>query len=91
MSENQIFIVIIVACLIIMGVAMIVKKTDLIAVFIIKAALGVVSIYFMNEVLGTLHVNLSVGMNLGTALTIGVFGVPGFLLLYFLAVYDHFI
>jgi inhibitor of the pro-sigma K processing machinery len=90
MTENQILIIIIVACLVIMGIAIVVKKTHIIAGILLKSALGLVAIYVMNEVLMTIEVHLPVGMNVGTALTIGFLGFPGFIMLYILAIYDAF-
>ncbi|MFP4697743.1 MAG: pro-sigmaK processing inhibitor BofA family protein [Eubacteriales bacterium] len=90
MSDNQILVIIIIACLIIMGIAIVVKKTHVIVSIILKGAFGLLSIYLTNEIIATVRLDLAVGLNLGTGLLTGILGWPGFILLYILAIYDFF-
>ncbi|TCL00079.1 sigmaK-factor processing regulatory protein BofA [Natranaerovirga hydrolytica] len=90
LTNNQVLIIIIIACLLIMGVSIIVKKTHLVVDFFIKSVVGLFGIYLINEILQLANVTIKLGLNIINAIIIGLLGFPGIILLYALAVYDYF-
>ncbi|TCT11656.1 inhibitor of the pro-sigma K processing machinery [Natranaerovirga pectinivora] len=89
LTDSQVLLIIIIGCLLIMGISIVVKKTHLVVNFFLKSVVGLVGIYLMNELLESLRVNVELGLNVGNALTIGVLGLPGFVLLYLLVIYHN--
>lgn len=89
--ESKIFIVIIIICLILLAIGLIKKRMDLLVNFGIRVFAGLVGIYIVNMLLDGLGLSLGVGTNGLTALTIGSLGIPGFLLVYGVALYYYFI
>ena len=55
---------------------------DLIATFLLRAFVGSVLIYFVNQFLGSNGITTNVGINPITIATSGTLGVPGVVLLY---------
>ena len=90
LTQSQLLLLIIVSCLLIMFLAIITKKTQLVASVIVKSIFGLLCIYLINEGLEMVNINLAVGMNVGTGLTVGILGIPGFVLLYLLVVYNYY-
>ncbi len=86
-SNSYIFIAIIVACVIFFVICLIRKRPDLIVNFGLRACLGTAVIYLLNMILNSKGYNISVGINAATILTNGIFGLPGFIMLYGLAAY----
>ena len=64
---------------------------DLLVNFGLRAFAGLVGIYIVNMLLDGLGLSLGVGTNGLTALTIGSLGIPGFLLVYGVAIYYYFV
>lgn len=89
--ESKIFIVIIIICLILLAIGLIKKRMDLLVNFGLRVFAGLVGIYIVNMLLDGLGLSLGVGTNGLTALTIGSLGIPGFLLVYGVALYYYFI
>lgn len=85
--DSKIFIVIIVICTVLLVVSFIKQKFDLIINFGIRIVAGFLAIYIINTLLQSFSIDLSVGINAINALTIGILGLPGFVLLYGLALY----
>lgn len=88
--ESIVFIVIIVACLIFIGACIIRRRPDIIINFGLRACIGTVGIYLLDLIFKSKGYDFYVGINGATVLTNGVLGLPGFLLLYGLAVYYTF-
>ncbi|MBB2184699.1 pro-sigmaK processing inhibitor BofA family protein [Lachnospiraceae bacterium MD1] len=88
--ENIIFITVIVVCLIFILACVIKQRPDLIVNFALRACLGTLAIYLLNMVLKSRGFTISVGINAATVATNGLLGLPGFLLLFGLAVYYFF-
>ncbi len=89
--ESKIFIVIIIVCLILLAIGLIKKRMDLLVNFGLRVFAGLVGIYIVNMLLDGLGLTLGVGTNGLTALTIGSLGIPGFLLVYGVALYYYFV
>jgi inhibitor of the pro-sigma K processing machinery len=57
-----------------------------IVIFFLRGVIGLVAIYFTNIL--TANYNIEIGMNFITGCTIGLLGIPGYILLYVLALMD---
>jgi len=88
--DNIIFIGIIIACIVFIGVCLLRRRPDLIVDFALRACIGTAGIYLLNLVLNSKGYSISVGINGMTILSNGLLGLPGFLLLYGLAIYYSF-
>lgn len=64
------------------------KGVRLIIDFLIRAALGLALIFFVNEFLSANQIPLSVGINPVTFAASGTLGVPGVALLYGITIYQ---
>jgi inhibitor of the pro-sigma K processing machinery len=89
--ESKIFIVIIIICLVLLAIGLIKRRMDLLVNFGLRVFAGLVGIYIVNMLLDGLGLSLGVGTNGLTALTIGSLGIPGFLLVYGVAIYYYFV
>ena len=69
-------------CLVVLLMGMMKKKAKVVAVFLSRAAVGVVGISVVNQMLETQGIAIAVGINPVSALTIGTLGISGFALLY---------
>ncbi len=85
--NSYIFIAIIIACVIFIGVCVVRRRPDLLIDFALRACFGTAGIYLMNLALSIQGYPISVGINGATVLTNGLLGLPGFLLLYGLSLY----
>lgn len=63
------------------------KKMDALLNFGLRMAAGTLGIYLVNQILQSVHISVQVGINFYNTLTLGVLGVPGFLLLYGISTY----
>ena len=88
--ENMVLIGIMVSCLIFIGVCVVRKRPDLIVDFGLRASIGTASIYLLDMVLRMKGYDISVGVNGVSVITNGILGLPGFLLLYGLAIYNTY-
>jgi pro-sigmaK processing inhibitor BofA len=88
--ENQIFIGIIAVCVVLIIAALIRRKPGLIIDFCLRTCLGTAGIYILNLLFSNIGYDIHVGINAATLLTNGLLGLPGFLLLYSLAVFYTF-
>ncbi len=86
-TESIIFIIIIAACVIFIGICILRRRPDMILNFGLRACIGTLGIYLVDLILKSKGYDYSVGINGATILTNGLLGVPGFLMLYGLAVY----
>ena len=74
-------------CLVVLLMGMMKKKAKVVAVFLSRAAVGVVGISVVNQMLETQGIAIAVGINPVSALTIGTLGISGFALLYGIMLY----
>ncbi len=87
--ESQIFIVIILICLGLIFYGIIKHRFDFLVNFGLRIFAGLLGIYLMNTLLESFALSLGVGLNGITALSVGLLGIPGFLLIYGVAIYFH--
>ena len=87
--ESQIFIVIIVICLGLIFYGLIKHRFDFLVNFGLRVFAGLLGIYLMNTLLESFALSLGVGLNGITALSVGLLGIPGFLLVYGVALYYY--
>jgi len=82
------YIIIITVCIIVLLIGFLKKKSELLVNLILRTVLGLISIYFINEFLKWQDILVMVGINPVTALTSGILGFPGVLLLYGIQFYN---
>ena len=85
--ESKVFIVIIIISVVLLLISFIKQRFDLIVNFALRIVAGLLGIYILNIVLGNFSIDMTVGLNGLTALTVGLLGLPGFVLLYALSAY----
>lgn len=85
--ESKVFIVIIIISVVLLLISFIKQRFDLIVNFALRIVGGLLAIYILNIVLKSFSIDMAVGLNGVTALTVGLLGLPGFALLYALSVY----
>jgi len=85
--DNILFIGIIIACVIFIVACIVRRRPDLIVNFALRACIGTVGIYLLDIILRSRGYGINVGINGITVLANGMLGLPGFLLLYGLAIY----
>ncbi len=85
--DNIILMTIIVGCIIFIGVCLIKKRPAMLIDFLLRAFIGTAGIYLLDLVLRSYGYGFDVGINSISVLTNGLLGLPGFLLLYGLAIY----
>ena len=76
MSENQILILMIIGCILIFGVYLFIKKKKALGIFTLRAFVGSLAVYILNITIG-----VGIGINPVTVMVIGIFGLPGILVL----------
>lgn len=63
------------------------ERESFVLQFLLRGALGVGIIYFLNQILQEYGISASVGLNGISFLTSGIFGIPGVALLYSVVFY----
>ncbi len=58
------------------------KKLELLLNVLLRMVFGIIGIYAFNTILDVMKIKATVGFNIATIATVGILGVPGFLLLY---------
>lgn len=84
---NKGIIVIIAICIIVLFIGIMKKKVEIVVNFILRATVGILGIYFVNEFFAYQNIEIAVGINPITVLTSGILGLPGFLFLYGVVIY----
>ncbi len=75
--------ILIIVCMLVIFIGRMKKFGDFVVSFLIRAALGLISIYFCNEACAYFHMErIMVGINFLSGLTCGILGFPGVVLLY---------
>lgn len=69
-------------CVIILCIVALRKKAEFILNFLLRSVIGMVSVFFINELLAAQNISVMVGVNPWTVLTSGILGLPGVALLY---------
>lgn len=80
--ESKILIIIIIISVVLLLISFIKQRFDLIVNFALRIVAGLLAIYILNIVLHSFSIDVVVGLNALTALTVGILGFPGLLLLY---------
>ncbi len=80
-------IVIIAACVVVLIVGAVNRKTDVMLNILMRGILGTIAIYFINNALSGLGIPIEVGINPVTVLTSGIIGLPGLAALYGIGFY----
>lgn len=88
--DNIILISIIVICCVFIIISLIMHRPDWIVNFALRACLGTAGVYLLDFLLKSQGYGINVGVNGITVLTNGLLGLPGFILLYGLAIYYTF-
>lgn len=80
-------IAIVVICVFIIFIGVLKQKAQFVFDFIVRAALGIICIYFGNQFLETQGISIAVGINPISLLTAGSLGISGVALLYGIVIY----
>lgn len=88
--DKIILIAIILICVVFITVCLIKHRPDLIIDFGLRACIGTAGICLLDFVLKSRGYGIGVGVNGITILSNGLLGLPGFILLYGLAIYYSF-
>ena len=86
-TESQIFVGIIVVCVIFIAISLIKHKPQMIVNAILRTFVGTTGIYLLDFILKGNGIQMQVGINAATILTNSFLGLPGFIMLYGLAAY----
>ncbi len=89
MSTNQILILIIIIAVLLLIIGAVTHKVEIFINLVLKSLMGIVGIYFVNFVLVSIGLELGVGINLLTILTVGLLGIPGFILVFGIGLYYY--
>ena len=73
---------IILVCLVVLLIGILKKRAAIVLNFVVRAVVGMICIYFINQLLAKQGISVEVGMNLLSILTSGVLGISGVIMLY---------
>lgn len=73
---------IIIVCILVLAIGAFGRKAEWIINFVLRAVLGTIGIYFLNNFLLASNISAAVGINPMTVLTSGILGFPGVAVLY---------
>lgn len=74
-------------CVIVLVIGLLKKKMELVLAFMVRVVVGVTAIFFANRFLESQSINIMVGVNPVSVLTVGTLGIGGFALLYGIMAY----
>lgn len=80
-------IIIIAACVVVLVVGAVKRKTEWMLNVLMRGILGTIAIYFINNALSGFGIPIEVGINPITVLTSGILGFPGIAALYGIGIY----
>lgn len=69
-------------CLLVLLIGVLRRKAEVVLNFFVRMVVGMVGVYVVNMILARQGIDVSVGLNAVSALTLGSLGFGGFLLLY---------
>jgi inhibitor of the pro-sigma K processing machinery len=72
----------VVMCFLVLVIVLAKNKVEFIVNLLLRMVSGTVCIYFLNSIFTARGIDILVGINPGTIGTIGVLGIPGFILVY---------
>ncbi|MCI6858513.1 MAG: pro-sigmaK processing inhibitor BofA family protein [Eubacterium sp.] len=87
MSQNQILLIFLLACLAGYAIYAIKKRPATLLFFMGRSAAGLSFIYFMNFILNAREIVTGIGINPLTGLISAILGIPGAILLYAIHLY----
>lgn len=87
MNKEIGIVVIVIICLLVLCIGLLKKKAQFLLAFLVRLIVGVIAIIFTNKFFASQEMDLMVGVNPFSVLTIGVLGAGGFLLLYGIMAY----
>lgn len=85
--ENRILIGIIAACCLLLVIGILRHRLEVLVNIVLRMVMGILGIYLLNIFLKSQDIVLNVGINEMTVLTVGLLGLPGFMLIYGLELY----
>lgn len=87
MGNETSAIIIVIACVVVLLIGVIRRKSEILINFVLRAVMGTIAIYFINQLLAYQQLNMGIGINPLTVLTSGSLGFPGLILLYGINLY----
>lgn len=82
MERSSAVAAIIFVCVLVLLIGAFGRKIEWIINFVLRAVLGTIGIYFLNNFLMLKNISVTVGINPMTVLTSGILGFPGLVVLY---------
>ncbi len=82
MEKSGAVMAIVFVCILVLLIGAFGRKVEWIINFVLRAVMGTIGIYFLNNFLLVRHISVSVGINPMTVLTSGILGFPGLVVLY---------
>ena len=82
MERSSAVAAIIFVCVLVLLIGAFGRKIEWIINFVLRAVLGTIGIYFLNNFLMLKDISVTVGINPMTVLTSGILGFPGLVVLY---------
>lgn len=80
-------IAIVVICLLVVCVGLLKKRAEFLLTFLVRMVVGGIAIFFTNKFFASQEIDLMVGINPISILTVGILGTGGFALLYGIMIY----
>jgi len=90
MSINQALILMVGMCMLVLVIVLAKNKIEFVVNVILRMVSGVVCIQCLNALFVAWGIQIFVGINPGTVGTIGILGIPGFLLVYAVSIMQLF-
>lgn len=82
MERSSAVAAIIFVCVLVLLIGAFGRKIEWVINFVLRAVLGTIGIYFLNNFLMLKDISVTVGINPMTVLTSGILGFPGLVVLY---------
>ena len=82
MERSSAVAAIIFVCVLVLLIGAFGRKIEWIINFVLRAVMGTIGIYFLNNYLISRQISVAVGINPMTVLTSGILGFPGLIVLY---------
>ena len=82
MDKSNAIAAIIFVCVLVLLIGAFGRKIEWIINFVLRAVMGTIGIYFLNNFLIIRDISVTVGINPMTVLTSGILGFPGLVVLY---------
>lgn len=89
MEKSGAVMAIVFVCILVLLIGAFGRKVEWIINFVLRAVMGTIGIYFLNNFLLVRHISVSVGINPMTVLTSGILGFPGLVAIYSVGIYKY--